>query len=83
METWIVECPICRQPFELDAVLAPVAVPEPPEEFLTIPATVTRLTAHAAKGKPATQCMGEGRQGIGMGRKSEYEGDGTPLLRLN
>jgi len=82
MEDYVVECAACRQPFEVRAPLPPVAVPEPPEQYMTIPYVYLLLPGHEVKGRPGVPCVGEGRQGIFVGRKVEYQGDGAPAIRL-
>jgi hypothetical protein len=63
MTTYIVECSVCRTPFEVESLLMPVSVP---------PAAVIRVPKHDIPTAPGARCMGCDAPGIGMGKKDNY-----------
>jgi hypothetical protein len=64
VKVWVVECSVCRKPFELEAVLMPVSLP---------PAAIIEIGPHGIFKAPSTACPGAGRPGIGMGSKETYQ----------
>lgn len=60
MPIWIVECSVCRKPFEREAPVMPVA-------------PFVEIHPHAMKGTEGVPCMGAGIPGIGIGLKENYQ----------